>query len=84
MILLFVRGRQNTCPIFEALQKSAKERYLGCVNQARGSQEAGITQPRDHSLADPCITQVHVNIGLHLSSSESELQKSFVILALAA
>ena len=24
---------------------------------ARGSQDAGITQPRDHSLADPCISR---------------------------
>ena len=31
---------------------------LGCVKRApmaRGDQDAGITQPRDHSLADPCI-----------------------------
>ena len=30
---------------------------LGCVNPrpaARGSQEAGFTQPRDHTLAGPC------------------------------
>ena len=32
---------------------------LGCVNlplAARGSQEAGFTQPRAHLIADPCIT----------------------------
>ena len=35
----------------------AKEWCLGCVNSrpaARGSQEAGFTQPRDHSFAQPC------------------------------
>ena len=40
-----------------ALQESAKEWSLGCVKcalTARGGQEAGITQPRDHSLADSC------------------------------
>ena len=39
------------------VQESAKEWSLGCVKRApaaRGSQGAGITQPRDHSLADPC------------------------------
>ena len=42
----------------ENLQGSAKEWSLGCVKRApaaRGGQDAGITQPRDHSLADPCI-----------------------------
>ena len=37
------------------VQRWAKEWALGCVNSphaARGSQEAGFTQPRDHSLAD--------------------------------
>ena len=33
-------------------------RLVGCVNSpppaARGSQEAGFTQPRAHLLADPC------------------------------
>ena len=40
------------------LQGWAKEWSLGCVNSrpaARGSQEAGFTQPRDHSFAQPCI-----------------------------
>ena len=40
------------------LQGSAKEWTLGYVKRAaaaRGSQDEGITQPRDHSLADPCI-----------------------------
>ena len=35
----------------------AKRWSLGCVNllpAARGNQEAGFTQPRDHLLADPC------------------------------
>ena len=39
------------------LQGSAKDWSLGCVKRtpsARGVQDAGITQPRDHSLADPC------------------------------
>ena len=39
------------------LQVSAKEWALGCVKRApaaRGGQDAGITQPRDHFLADPC------------------------------
>ena len=42
------------------VQGSAKRRALGCVNSppaARGSQEAGFTQPRDHLLADPCTTE---------------------------
>ena len=37
---------------------AAKELFLGCGKRpppvARGGQDAGITQPRDHSLADPC------------------------------
>ena len=40
-----------------AVQGSAKEWTLGCVKRApvaRGDQDAGITHPRDHSLADPC------------------------------
>ena len=40
------------------LQESAKRYALGCVNYlppaARGSQEAGFTQPRAHLIADPC------------------------------
>ena len=35
-----------------------KEWSLGCVKcapAARGGQDAGITQPRDHSLAYPCL-----------------------------
>ena len=35
----------------------AKKGCLGCVNSHhayRGSQEAGFTQPRDHSFAQPC------------------------------
>ena len=35
----------------------AKEWSLGCVKRvrvARGDQGMGITQPRDHYLADPC------------------------------
>ena len=39
-----------------------KERSLGCVNScpaARENQEAGFTQPRDHSLAEPCTRSVH-------------------------
>ena len=40
------------------VQGSAKEWSLGCVKRARaarGGQDVGITQPRDHSLADPCF-----------------------------
>ena len=36
---------------------------LGCVNSppaARGSQEAGITQPRAHLLADPCTSGMKI------------------------
>ena len=39
------------------LQGSAKEWSLGCVKRApdaRGSQDTGITQPGNHSLASPC------------------------------
>ena len=39
------------------VQGSAKEWSLGCVKRAhaaRGGQDAGITQPSDHSLAGPC------------------------------
>ena len=39
------------------VQGWAKEWSLGCVNlhpTARGSQEAGFKQPRDHSVAEPC------------------------------
>ena len=39
------------------LQGWAKEWDLGCVNSppaARGCQEAGYTQPRAHSFAQPC------------------------------
>ena len=44
-------------PVMCHLQGSAKEWSLGCMkcaHTARGGQEAGITQPRDHSLGDPC------------------------------
>ena len=45
------------------LQGSAKRWALGCVNSpppaARGSQEAGFTQPRVHLLANPCIVVVY-------------------------
>ena len=43
--------------IASLLQGSAKEWSLGCVKcapAARGGQDAGITQPGEHSLADPC------------------------------
>ena len=49
----------------KAIQGSAKEWPLGCVKRspaARGSQDTGITQPRDHSLTDPC-NHVHRKIG---------------------
>ena len=41
-----------------SIQGWTKEWALGCVNSclaARGSQEAGFTQPRDHSFAQPCM-----------------------------
>ena len=40
------------------VQGWGKKWSLGCVNSrhaARGSQEVGFTQPRDNSLAQPCI-----------------------------
>ena len=40
------------------VQGSAKEWSLGFVKRApvaRGGQDAGVTQPRYHSLADPCM-----------------------------
>ena len=40
------------------VQGSAKRLSLGCMNSlpaARGSQEAGFTQPRSHTSGDPCI-----------------------------
>ena len=46
------------------VQGLAKEWSLGCVKRApaaRGSQDAGITQPRDRSLADPCTYGVKGN-----------------------
>ena len=39
------------------IQGWAKELFLGCVNSppaARGSQEAGFTQPRDHYFTQLC------------------------------
>ena len=50
------------------VEGSAKEWSLGCVKRApaaREGQDAGITQPRDHSLADPCMH-------LHYAQSMSE------------
>ena len=44
----------------KSTQGSAKECCLGCVKRApavRGSQDAGITQPRDNFLTDPCILE---------------------------
>ena len=44
------------------VQGSAQEWSLGCVNSqpvARGSREAGFTQPRDHYLAWPCVYYIH-------------------------
>ena len=35
---------------------------MKCAPAARGSQDAAITQPRDHSLADPCIFRVGESI----------------------
>ena len=51
------------------LQSWAKEWSLGCVNlhpTARGSQEAGFTQPRDRSFAQPCrLCHTHNVIDLY-------------------
>ena len=52
-----VRKSKNALLQCPPLQGSAKEWSLGCVKlalAAGGAQDAGITQPRDHSLADPC------------------------------
>ena len=54
----------NTRAIFrrsQNIQGSAKERSLGCVKRAptaRVIRDMGITQPKDHYLADPCINGV--------------------------
>ena len=52
-------GRENgtESAATAVVQGSAKDWTLGCVKRApaaRGGQDVGITQPRDHSLADPC------------------------------
>ena len=50
--------------MFHSVKSSAKEWTLGCVNShpaRRGSQEAGFTQPREHSLPEPCIWKPKVN-----------------------
>ena len=51
-----------------SVQGSSKRWALGCVNSppaARGSQEAGITQPRAHLLADSCtVLGFHTPPGL--------------------
>ena len=57
------------------IQQSAKEWSLGCVKRAlavRGGQDAGITQIRDHSLADPCTFNLIYNSSkmTHVSNSE--------------
>ena len=44
--------------LLHSVQRSSKEWSLGCVKRApiaRGSRDAGIRQPRDHSLAIACI-----------------------------
>ena len=43
------------------VQGSAKEWSIGCVKRApaaRVIRDMGITQPKDHYLADPCINGV--------------------------
>ena len=50
--------------ISPSVRGSAKRWDLGCVNSpptARGSQEAGFTQPRVHLLADPCTMYIIVH-----------------------
>ena len=54
---LAVTGNDKNQDIFHCVQGWAKRWDLGCVNSppaARWSQEAGFTQPRDHSFAQPC------------------------------
>ena len=44
----------------EVILGSAKRCALGCLNSplaARGIDEAGFTQPRNHILADPCTLE---------------------------
>ena len=51
-------GKREREQVAIRVQGWAKVWSLGCVNSrpaARGIQEAGFTQPRDHYLADPCI-----------------------------
>ena len=60
----FEDGSRNLAGIFyttlnkiQTIQHTTKEWSQGCVNlrpPARGSQEAGFTEPRDHSFTQPC------------------------------
>ena len=51
------RGRLRAASLFALYRDRLKRWALGCVNSpppaARGSLEAGFTQPRAHLLADP-------------------------------
>ena len=66
MAPLSAQVRRLSCLVMDTastLQGSAKRYALGCVNScpaARGNQEAGFTQPRDHSLAQAC-TYTHAH-----------------------
>ena len=51
------------------VQGWAKEWSLGCMNlrpAARGSQEAGFTQPRDNYLAPPCILNGRMSLSFSI------------------
>ena len=63
------------------VQGLAKEGSLGCVKRApvaRGAQDAELTQPRDHYLANPCTSllpggvspsKTHVKLLVQLNKS---------------
>ena len=61
----------------QCVQESAEQWSLGCVKRApvaRGGQDAGITQPRDHPLADPCtVNPIYLGKGscAHASGTDS-------------
>ena len=65
------------------VQGWAKDWSLGCVNspppKVRGSQEAGFTQSRDHSLAQPC-TLLKTHCGDQTRGNLSSLRTSHISL----
>ena len=62
------------------IQGWAKEWSLGCVNlrpTARGNQEAGFTQPRDHFFAQPCtVCESRKVCGTVQFLSEREIERT--------